>query len=368
MYRIERAPGGRCLDDFLRLPSRIYRDDPHWVAPLTAEVRRTLDSRRNPYFRHAELALFVCYSGGEASSRASVVINQGHWRRFGEKTAFFGFFESVPGSDAALRLFDAIERFCRARGVQCLEGPFNPNHYSELGLLADSYDSRPTFFETYNPAYYHELLLRAGFAVSKRLHTRNNPDISGYVRERYGRPRPAARSGGFTVRTLNTRNTAGELERIREVFNDAFSDNWHFLPLTCDEYRYAARFLRYVTYPELIAVVERGDEPVGAVQCVLDINPILQPLRGRLGPIGCAKYLTGRKRVRDLVVYAVGVKRAYQHSRAYKLLLDAVCWMVRDCRCLSTTWMYDDNHPSIRAAEDLGLKPHKQFVIYSKEL
>jgi hypothetical protein len=152
------------------------------------------------------------------------------------------------------------------------------------------------------------------------------------------------------------------------VFNDAFSDNWHFLPLTSDEYRYAAKFLRYVTYPDLTAIVERGKEPVAALQYVLDINPILRPLKGRLGPVGCVKYLMGRKRIHDLVVFAVGIKRAYQHSRAYKLLLDAACWMLRDCRCLTTTWMYDDNRPSIQAAEDLGLKPHKHFTIYSKRI
>jgi hypothetical protein len=367
-YRVETVSDGRRLSDFLRLPSQIYRGDPHWVAPLTAEVRRILDPQRNPYFRHAELRLFVCYNGDETASRASVVVNRDHRERFRERTASFGFFESVPNPDAALQLFDAIERFCRVRGVESLEGPFNPNHYSELGLLADSYDSRPAFFETYNPDYYHDLLHHAGFTVAKRLHTRRNPDISRYVHERFGSSKPVASSGGFTVRTINARDIARELERIRDVFNDAFSDNWHFLPLSSDEYQYAAKFLRYVTYPELIAIVERGEEPVGALQCALDINPLLQPLKGRMGPVGCVKYLTGRKRIRDLVVYAVGIKQAYHHSRAYKLLLDALCWMVRDCHCLSTTWMYDDNRPSVRAADDMGLKPYKHFVIYSKRV
>jgi hypothetical protein len=188
------------------------------------------------------------------------------------------------------------------------------------------------------------------------------------MRERYGNPKPVTRSGGFTVRTINGGDTAGELERIRDVFNDAFTDNWHFLPLSSAEYQYAAKFLRYVTYPELIAICEHGDEPVGAVQCVPDVNSILQPLKGRLGPIGCVKYLNGRKKIRDLVIFAVGIKRAYQHSRVYKLLLDAVRWMARDCRSLSTTWMYDDNRPSIQAAEHLGLKPYKNFVIYAKRL
>jgi hypothetical protein len=367
-YRVETAADRRRVNDFIRLPHRIYRDDPHWVAPLNAEVRRTLDARRNPYFKHAELALFVCYDGRDALSRASVVLNRDHWKRFGERTAFFGFFESAADPEAAVQLFGAIESFCRARGAECLEGPFNPNHYSQLGLLADSYDSRPAFFESYNPAYYRDLLRHAGFAVEKRLHTRRNPDISGYVRERYGTPRFPARSGGFTVRTMNPRDTAGELERIREVFNDAFSDNWHFLRLTDDEYRYAAKFLRYVTYPQLIAIVERGTEPVGVVQCVLDVNPILGSMKGRLGPIGCLKYLAARGRVRDLVIYAVGIKRPYQHSRVYKLLLDSVCWMVRGSRCLTTTWMLDDNCPSIKAADDLRLKPYRHFEIYSKRI
>jgi len=364
-YRVETISSTRGMRDFLKLPFEIYRDDPNWVMPLNSEVRRTLDPNRNPYFLRSQIKLFVCHKNQEAIARMIVVTNPDHWDKFGEKAAFFGFFEAKQDAEAVQRLFESVESYCRSIGVEQIEGPFNPNHYSELGLQTGS---KPAFFETYNPSYYPQLMEKIRFKPVYRILTRKNENVLNYVRQRYGEINLPANSGRFTLRHFNLKEMKNELERIREVYNDAFSGNWHFLPLTRDEYLFSAKFLKLVTYPELITIVERHNEPVGILQCVLDINPLLLSMKGKVGPINYLNFLRGRKKTRELVIYAIGIKKAYQHTRVFKLLLDSICWIAQKYQTVTTTWMSEDNLAAVRASEYLGLKPYKHFAIYQKLL
>lgn len=355
------------MKDFLELPLKIYKDDPIWVPPLISETQRTLNAEANPYFTNASLQKFICYKGDEPVARTAVIINREHWKKFGKKSAFFGFFESVNDEEAAGQLFEAAVKYCQLKGAEFLEGPFNPNHYSELGLLINNFNSPQIFFETYNPEYYMKLLESSGFHVTCRLHTRINRDTANYMRQHYDMS-SGLNSGGFSVRHFSLFNMKAELERIREVNNDAFSHNWHFLPLTREEYLFSAKFMFFVTYPRLIIIVEHGKEPVGVLQCVLNINNILQPLKGKVRVTDYYRFLRGRRSINDIVIYAIGVKKAYQKTRVFKLLFDSACKIFQRYPVVSTTWMTENNVSATRASELLGLKPYKWFAIYEKFL
>jgi hypothetical protein len=366
-YSTLQVSGRGILGDFLDLPYTLYRNDTNWVAPIRSEVKRTLDPRRNPYFRHAELALFVTYRNSVPAARIAVVISEPHYMKFGTKTAFFGFFESIPHPDAVKNLFESVEDFCSKRGVSVIEGPFNPNHYSELGLQTDGFNTRPVFFQPYNPEYYLQLLKGVGFTVLTEFHTRKNDAAKDFISDR-SKSDTSSYSGGFTARPLRMNNLAAELEIIREVFNDAFSDNWHFLPLTKEEYVFSAKFLRYVTVPDLITIVEKEGDPAAVLQCVLDVNPLIAGLQGRIGPIKYLKYRKGLKKIRRIVIYAVGIRKKYRHSRTYLLLLQSMYRIVQRYPHVETTWMSEHNTDVVRACEDLGLFPDKHFVILQKRL
>jgi hypothetical protein len=309
----------------------------------------------------------VCYSREQPVARLSLVVDERHRLPGGRKRALFGFFECVHDDEAAGRIVEAMLAECRAANVAVVEGPFNPNHYSPIGLQTSRFDVGPAFFETYNPAYYADLLERLGFTVGKRLHTRRNDRVADYIKRRFGTVTVRS-AGGFSFRHLEIRHAAAELERIRCVFNDAFADNWRFLPVSREEYAFSAKGLFLVTRPDLITLVEHDGEPVGALLCVLDVNPQLRRLRGRAGPIGALRFLLQRRRVRDLIVYSVGVKRAYRSTRAYHLLLETACATAMRYRTLATTWISDDNVPAVRAAERLGLEPYKEFAVYEKHV
>src|SRR5665647_816791 len=136
--------------DFLSLPYHIYKDDPNWIPQLNSEVKRVLNPKKNPYFKNASLRMYVCYSDNVPVSRSIMVINRQYWAKWNRKSAFFGYFESYNDHEAVKCLFFQIEEECRSLGAEYLEGPFNPNHYSEMGIQIDNFNFDPIFFETHN--------------------------------------------------------------------------------------------------------------------------------------------------------------------------------------------------------------------------
>jgi hypothetical protein len=355
------------MQDFLDLPSQVYHDDPAWVPPLRSEVTRTLDHTVNPYFYGADLQKFVCYNGNEPVARAVAVINPRHWKKFNKKTAFFGFYESIDDGQASAELLGTVAEYCRQKGAEFIEGPFNPNHYSELGVLVRNFES-PAFFETYNPVYYPAFIEAAGFKSIYSIHTRINAVAGEKLSPRHKNYTSRPDTNGFTLRKFNLFDMRAELERIREVFNDAFSDNWHFLPVSREEYTFSAKSLFAVTNPSLIRIVEHNGKPVGVLQCVLNINPLLHSLNGRIRMTDIGRLLIQRRAIREVVVYAVGIKKAYQHSRAFILLTNAMLEIAQRYPVVSSTWMSEDNPAAVRASEIIGMKPYKWFEVYGKSL
>lgn len=367
-YAVVPVANRRGLGDFLRLPFRLYRGDPLWVPPVASEVGRTLDADRNPYFAGAALRLFVCYRDGAPVARLSVAVNPAHERAFGVRTGFFGFFESENDGEAARRLFGEAEAFCRARGATVLEGPFNPHHYSELGLQVDRFGTAPTFFQPYNPAYYAELLEGAGFRASVRLQTMANDDAANDLGRRFGALVAAGCRNGFTVRPFSLRDRARDMEIMREVNNDAFAANWHFLPLSREEYTFSAKHMGLVTRPDLVKFVEHRGRPVAVLHCVLDVNPLLRRWRGAAGPLKLARFMIERRTVRTIVLFTVAIREGYRRSYVSQLLLAEFCRMARDFERAETTWLSPDNRPALRPAESLGMRPDKRFAVFAKEL
>jgi len=367
-YSVAPVSDKKRLDEFLRLPFAIYRGDPLWVPPVLGEVRRTLDPERNPYYSSAALRLFVCYRGGTPVARTAVVINGAHQAAFGVRSASFGFFESVNDEAAVRGLFGEVEAYCRDRRVEVLEGPFNPHHYSELGLQIDRFGTAPSFFQPYNPPYYGELLERAGFRISARLQTMKNDDIGDFLDRRFGAPAAAPGRNGYTIRPFSLKDRAGDLERMRDVNNDAFAANWHFLPLRPEEYAFSAKHMGLVTRPDLIKIVEHRGRPVAVLHCVLDVNPLLRRWRGVPGPVKLIRFLRGRKAVRTIILFTVAVKREYRRSRVMHLLLAEFCRMAQAFDRAETTWISAENRPVLKLAEDLGMRPDKRFAIYAKEI
>jgi hypothetical protein len=355
------------MDDFLSIPSEIYRNDPNRIAPLDSELRRLLDPIKNPYFKNAILRIYVCYYHSKPVSRSILVVNHLYWKKWNRKSAFFGFFESFNYKNSVKCLFDKMEADSRESGAEYLEGPFNPNHYSELGILTDNFTSDPLFFETYNPSYYSELLNEAGFSELKKLHTMINYDISSTIENKYRLSSDQTFKNKITVRKLNIFRLKRDLEILRDINNDAFENNPFFLPLSREEYRFSAKHLFFVSTPGLILIAEYKGLPVGAAQFALNINSIFKTLKGRVMPWNIPGLLWRQRTIKELVVFTVGIKKAYHHTRVFSALLKSAINIFRNFQTLSTTWISDESL-SENLTRLLDLKPYKHFSIFSKQL
>lgn len=355
------------MDDFLSLPSEIYRNDPGWVAPGRSELKRVLDPSRNPYFRNAILKIYVCYFDSIPVCRSIMVINHLYWIKWNRKPAFFGFFESSNNVTAVKILFEKIVTDSRLSGAEYLEGPFNPNHYSELGIQTDGFFDAHVFFETHNPPYYSLLLKEAGFSETDRFHTRINTNIAATLSKKYKTSDRRQVSGDISVRKFNIFRFKRDLEILRKINNDSFENNKYFLPLSAQEYRFSARYLFLVCQPRLILIAEYKGEPIGATQFLININSLLKSYNGSITLWDLPGLLWKRKKIKELIVFTTAVKKAFRKSMAFAMMLRSAIRIFQSYTSVSTTWIADDNLGR-RMESILEMKPGKHFALYSKQI
>ncbi|VAX24528.1 hypothetical protein MNBD_IGNAVI01-3091, partial [hydrothermal vent metagenome] len=218
-----------------------------------------------------------------------------------------------------------------------------------------------------NPQYYNTILTSVGFSVSKIIHTRINKNIRKYIVDRYGED-SSVNYGDYKARSFDLKNLENDLENLRDVFNDAFENNWSFLPVSENEYLFSSKHLKLVTPPDLIKFVEYKNEVVAAVHLALNINPLLKEFHGKFSPLKYFKLLKKTKNIQDVILFAGGIKKSYRKTKVYPILFNETLKILRKYKSLETTWMDEKNFDSIRTAERLGLQPKKYFAIYRKQI
>ncbi|HDQ99586.1 MAG TPA: N-acetyltransferase [candidate division WOR-3 bacterium] len=361
--------GDRDLTRFIRLPYAIYRDDPNRVAPLESDLRNTLTPGRNPFWRHAERGLYLAERDGRPVGRIAAINDRNYNACHESSIGFFGFFECVDDEEVARALFAAAENWCREAGLTRLYGPANPSMNDECGLLIEPFDRPPVIKTSYNPPYYPALVEAAGYVKVKDLYA-FRLDLTKEIPKKVIRVITARKaSGDLAVRPVDLANIKRDLGYIKEVYNDAWSRNWDFAPMTEEEIDDLARQLRPIVEPTLCPMVFWKGDAAGIAVGLPDYNQVLIKLRGRLFPFGWLRLLLGRRRVDHSRLWALGVKRRYQH-----LGLGAVMYYeaITAARRLGHTWgemswILEDNESIIRPIRLLGGERYKTYRIYRRE-
>ncbi|MGN6373413.1 MAG: GNAT family N-acetyltransferase [Solirubrobacteraceae bacterium] len=362
--------GRRDLREFIRLPWKLYESSPNWVAPLVSERRKHLSRRRNPFFEHAEAEYFLAWRGeqpvGRISAHVDHRLNAFHDNRWG----LFGFFECAEDPDAAHALLDAAESWLRERDRDRMVGPmdFSTNH--ECGLLVAGHELAPQILENWHHPYYRDLLESAGMSKAMDLykwqilsaeHDRVLPIIYQLADSLHS-------THGIRVRHMRRRDFKAEVERFMEVYNAAWESNWAFVPLTPRELHSYAKELKPILDERFAFIAERGDEVVGAALTLPDMNRVLSELNGRLLPFGWVKLLHERRRIDEIRVFALGVKREYRHTGTAAAFY-AEHWrecLRRPIRRAETGWILETNDSMNRAMEALGGDVVKRYRIYER--
>jgi GNAT superfamily N-acetyltransferase len=356
---------------FSKFPWHIYAGDPQWVPPVLVERKAFLNPRKNPFFCHAQVQLFLARRRGKPLGRIAAVINQAHDDYYHERAGFFGLFECVNDAEVAAALLEEATAWVRERGATFLRGPVNfSTNELDCGLLIEGFDSPPVFQSSYNPPYYASLIEACGFAKCK--------DLLAFMRQADQPPserleqvakRVRAR-GKVTVRPINMRKFRDEVLLITDIYNDAWSANWGFVPTTEAEARHMATALRLAVVRDLILLAEFNGEPVGCFVALPNLNPALRCLNGRLTPWGLARFFYHRRRIDTVRVAMMGVRKRYRRLGIDVLFYTEILPRVlkRGFMYGELAWILEDNSLMIHALEDIEAYAYKRYRLYQKDV
>jgi GNAT superfamily N-acetyltransferase len=362
--------GRRELRAFIRLPWRLYQGVANWVPPLISERKRFLDKRRNAFFEHAEAEYFIAWRGRTPVGRITAHIDH----RFNEfqnnRWGMFGFFECERDEQTAGALLDAAEQWLRERGCDRIIGPFDFTTNHECGLLVEGFEYPPQILENWHHPYYRELLEAHGLTKAMDLYkweimASDREQLHPAISELAERVGP---EHGIYLRPLRKRQLRDEVRKFMEVYNEAWSHNWGFVPLTDAELDQMADELKPVLDVDFAKAAEKDEDVVGVSLSLLDFNQVLAKVNGRLLPLGWVKALWAQRKIDEIRVFALGVKPAHQHTGTAAALYVDVWNMVlkRGIRRAETGWILEINEPMNRAMEALTGRIIKRYRIYER--
>ena len=371
---ITQVASKRERDAFIKFPWRIYQGDPAWVPPLLLERKEFLDQKKHPFFDHGTAALFLARSGGEIVGRIMASDDPNYNAFHQSNVGCFGLFECVNDPAVAAALFEAGANWLRARGRDEIMGPIDYSTNYVCGLLVEGFDFPPTLLTAHNPPYYPALIEGLGF----------NKVIDFYAWW-FSEPARAAtrlrrlaaslrKRDSATIRQGNLKDFRAEAGRLREIYNDAWKENWGFVPFTEKEFEFMAKELKQLVVPEFTLIAEVGDEPAGFILCVPDINVAFRKINGRLTtcglPIGLAKLLYHKSRIRTARLIALGVKPKYRRGGIAEMLVLRIIEdaMIKRGFTGELSMTLENNHLINRFLAAIGARRYKTYRIYRKQI
>lgn len=378
---IRPATGKKGRAAFVELGRRFAAAVPNAVPQLRGEQLELIDPGKNPFFGHARVELLIAWRGAEPVGRISahvdelalaVPADQG----FGPGTGFFGYFDAADARVASA-LIAAAEARLRTWGMTRALGPVSLSIWEEPGLLVRGHDHAPTIMMGHHPAHYRGWIEASGYAPVKSLLTYElditrpfPPLIARIVASGERNPR-------ITVRQVDKSRWEAEIETVLAILNDAWSDNWGFVPFTPEEIAYAGRKMKPIILPELNMIAELDGKPVAFMMTLPDINGVLARIGGKLFPLGWLHLLRWLRKPMgaDMRVPLMGVKRELQNSRlASQLAFMLIDRIKRNATAIFKStrgeigWILDDNQGMIAIADAIDSRVNREYLIFGKAL
>jgi hypothetical protein len=369
-FKVEEVKNQKDLMTFVQFPWEIYHGDRFWVPPLIKDQLLKL-SPDHPFRAHSEMILFLARRGDKMIGRIAGIIDHHYIEVHQEKVGFFGFFESIPDPEVSGFLLTRVAEWLKEHGMEKMAGPMNPSTNDECGLLIEGFDSSPCLMMPYNPRYYPPLF--EGFGLRKRM------DLYAYLLEesffhldRLDRitERLKKREPQLHVRPINLRHFDEELMIIKEVYNQAWSKNWGFVPMTDEEINLLAKELKPLVVSDLVLFAYWGEEPVGFSVSLPDYNEVLKHLNGKIGILGALKFLYYSKKINKIRVVLLGVKHAFQKKGVEGLLyIETFRRGIRKGYHRSEcSWILEENVLMQHGIEAMGGRRYKCYRIYEMPL
>ncbi len=365
---ITEVASGRDLRRFIDLPYTLHAGHPLWVPPLRSEVRRQLGV--HPFNRHAESRYFLAERGGRVVGRVAAILDR-RYNEFHETCAgAFGYFECAEDPDAARALLAAACDALRSKGAATVFGPASPNSNGEFGLLVKGFEHMPAVMMPYHREYYRTFVEDFGFAKGKDLlaYEITRERLDARTLDLFERLR--ARATDITVRPVDRRRFAGEVARMRAVYNAAWERNWGFVPMTAEEFDYEAANLKRIVDPRVVFIAEHEGAPVGIALSVPDLSPALKAAGGRLFPLGALRFAWRARKVARLRTILLGVVKEFRERGLDGILVGETIrrGLAAGYTATESSWILEDNRAMVRPLEKLGGVVTKVYRVYERAL
>jgi hypothetical protein len=361
---------------FVNLAWDVYRDDPAWVPPLKDEVHGLIDPKKNPWFEHARAMLWLAERDGKIVGRISAQVDQLVLEHMGAGTGQWGMFETLDG-EAATVLIATAEEWLRAQGMTRAMGPISLSIWDEPGLLISGFDQSPMIMMGHHRPAYQGWIEGAGYAKAKDLLTYEvdiRPEAQGVMARLVA---AGEKNPRIVLRPVDKSKFERDSAIILNLLNDAWSDNWGYVPLTPAEIAYAGKKLKPIIYPELVRIAELDGAPVAFMLTIPDVNELSKDLNGELFPFGFVKLLwrLRKPRTKRVRVPLMGVAKKLHGTRlAGQLALMLIEHIRRDAvgKYEATHgefgWILEDNQGMVSIAELPGATINHTYRIYEKAL
>lgn len=363
----------RDMSKFIDVPWHIYANDPMWVPPLRLE-RRFHFSRYNPFFKHGEWQAWVAFQNGRPVGRISAQIDSLHQERYGADSGHFGLMECIDNSEVFAALMLHAEAWLASRQIRRISGPFNLSINQECGVLVDGFDTPPVILMPHSARWYDRLLTEQEYYPAKDL-------LAYRVRVDFEIPRImqiliSRFSSQITIRTLRRDRFDEEMETLRDIFNDAWSENWGFIPFTQEEFAELGSSLRLLLPDEFIQIAEVNGKPAAFMVGLPNLNEVLAKLNGNLFPFGWLKLIRSIRNheIRSGRIPLMGVRKQFHNTpmglALACLVIDAPrqAGIARGIQEVEMSWILEDNMAMRNILDHLGSEQYKRYRIYQKIL
>jgi hypothetical protein len=361
--------GRRDFHRFIDCAYDLNAGDAHWIPELRLSARERLMPTHNPFFAHADVELLLACRGDAVVGRIAAIDDRLHNETHRDNVAMFGFFEAVDAATARA-LLGAVESWAKARGRASVRGPINPSLNESAGLLVDGFDSDPMLLMPHNPPAHASFIEAAGYAKVKDLFAwlydldRAVPPAIVKLADRARKKIPV------TVRPLNVKEFATEVERLRRIYCDAWRNNWGFVAPTVDEFKRIAKELKPIFDPRCSVCAEVDGRPVACAVAIPDVNQALKTTNGRLNARTIWRLLTRGRRIDQIRLLLLGVEAEYRALGLYPVLLARLHQQLSGgpYRRIEFSWVLEDNRDINQPAELAGARRYKTYRIYQKAI
>ncbi len=356
---------------FINFPYQHYADDENWIPPLKMEQKKLIDTENNPFYKNGDIALFLAEQDGKPCGRIAAIQDRRYNEHHNNKTGFFGFFECINDQSVANLLFKVAGDWLKQRGHTDVLGPANPSMMDEIGVLVDGFEYEPSFMMPYHKPYYDNLITTAGLEKEMDMYAFRVTQATVTLDRIYRAEEIVRRRlPKLKIREIDTKNLDQEVEIVRNIFNQAWSQNWGFIPLSKEELEELAKDLKLILDPKVAHVAEIDGEPVAFSIALPDLNQALKHTDGTLFPTGIFKLLWHRRNIDQIRTALMGVVPEYQGKGIDALLHKEAIINGREVGYNSSelSWVLESNKNMIRVAEKLGANIEKTYRMYQKDL